>query len=204
MAGYVRVMIVGAQDVPCLLHRVFLFQSPGYGEVAHGLLHVVGEGTFPFEIGVGEGVLQAAAASSEYLPITPVPFFPDGPAQVAVLRLIKEKPGGPAYIFSPVPRAGAPVAWSKPVLGQLYLYQHHGAAAIWQPGPQHHVNSRRGFLGAGPFTVDFAKHMTRRHPLESNSVNGQLVSNQAADTLGQSLPFSFSEWQEKVEGKPGN
>ena len=80
MAGYVRVMVVGAQDVPCLLHHVFLFKPLGYGEVTHWLLHVVSEGTFPVEVGVGKGVMQTAAASGEYFPIAPVPFFPDRPS----------------------------------------------------------------------------------------------------------------------------
>ena len=171
MAGYIRVVVVGTQNVPRPFHYVFLHQTLGYCQVAHGLLQIVGEGALPLYVGIGKGASQATVASIEDLPISPISLFPDRPAEVAVLRSFKEEPGRLANILPTVSTAVTPSARSKFVLGQLHFYQDGGAATICSPAPQNYFDGCSRFLGARPFTIDLAEQMPWGYPFKGDPVD---------------------------------
>ena len=75
MLGCIQIPVVCAEPDPSLLYRIVLvlLYPSGYGEIAHRLLHALGERTRPLEIGAGEGGVDAAVAEREDIPVTPIP-----------------------------------------------------------------------------------------------------------------------------------
>ena len=76
MRGNFGVGVVRAECEPCPFNRVLLFETPGDGEVPHGLLHVIGEWAGFIEVGVGEGIPNTTMTPGKYLPIASVPLLP--------------------------------------------------------------------------------------------------------------------------------
>ena len=111
--------VVQAEREPRLLDHILLFETPGDGEISHGLIQVTGEGTPSAEFRAGEGVPNTAVAPAEDLPIAPVPLLPLRSADIAGVPVwiisrgrshIKEEPRVLADVLTLVVFANVPAA----------------------------------------------------------------------------------------------
>ena len=130
MLGDIRIFVVRAECEPRPLNHALLFETLGYREVPHGLLHVVSEWARTIKVSVGEGIANATMAPSEYLPVTSVSLFPPWSAKVTGVGVIQEEPCRVADVLSAICRADTSITMCELVFAQLDLYQDYGAAAV--------------------------------------------------------------------------
>ena len=88
----IGVVVMYTEDEPSLGHRriLVLFQSSGDGQIPHRLISVTGKGARPVHVGAGEGIVDAAVARCEYLPVTPVALLPWEPSDKTSARIGEE------------------------------------------------------------------------------------------------------------------
>ena len=91
----IRIAIVRAEREPGLLDGTVpvLLKPLCYGEIAHRLLHALGERTGASGIGPGERCANAAVVEGEDIPVAPVPSLPYRSTKVAGSRVLKEETG---------------------------------------------------------------------------------------------------------------